>query len=177
MNGDNQLDDLGRELRERMEAELRLEAELLERDAALVDQRRRRMADLALELASRGDIVTAIAGEKSLRGRLVYARGDIATLESGAGPTDLHLAAGVVLRIDERRAAGGVAPRSGPDSLRARLLEYQMDDRPIEVWIPGHGIEVAGRIAAVGKDHVVVADRDQAEWVAPVAAIAWVRPL
>ena len=176
MGGDDQLDDLGRELRERVEAEMRLEAEMLEHDSALVEQRRRTTADLALELVSRGDTVTAIAGEKALRGRLVYARGTIASIDTGSGPADSHLAAGVVLRIDERHLAGGVSPRSGSDSLRARLLEYEMDGRPIEIWIPAHGIEVAGAIGAVGRDHLVLIDPDGSEWVAQLNDIAWVKP-
>jgi hypothetical protein len=177
MQGDDQLDDLGRELRERVGEEMRLEAEMLEHDAALVEQRRRRIADLALELVSRGDTVTAIAGDKSLRGRLVYARGDLATLETGAGSFDLHLAAGVILRIDERRAEGGVTPRSGSDSLRARLLAYEIEDRAVEVWIPPHHVEFGGRIGAVGQDHLIIVDRDGTEWVAQLADVAWVRPL
>ena len=177
MGGDDQLDDLGRELRERVEAEMRLEAEMLEHDSALVERRRRSLADLAIELVSRGDTVTAIAGDKALRGRLSYARGDIASMDTGSGTVDLHLAAGVVLRLDERRTEGGTAPRPGSDTLRARLLEYEMDGRSIEVWMPAHGVDVSGSIGAVGKDHLVVIDRDGAEWMAPLTTIAWVRPL
>lgn len=176
MGGDDQLDDLGRELRERVEAEMRLEAEMIEHDSALVERRRRVMADLAIELVSRGDTVTAIAGEKVLRGRLVYARGDIASLDTGSGTADLHLAAGVALRIDERRTEGGTTPRSGSDTLRARLLEYEMDARRIEIWLPAHHMEVSGGIGAVGKDHLVVIDQDGSEWVAQLTDIAWVKP-
>ena len=176
MGGDDQLDDLGRELRERVEAEMRLEAEILEHDSALVERRRRTMADLAIELVSRGDAVTAIAGDKVLRGRLTYARGTIASMDTGSGTADLHLAAGVVLRIDERRTEGGTAPRAGSDTLRARLLEYDLDDRRIEIWVPAHGTEVAGAIGAVGKDHLVLIDRNGSEWVARLADIAWVKP-
>ena len=49
MDGDDSLDDLGREQRERMGNELRLEAEMVEKDAASVEQRRRTLADLAIE--------------------------------------------------------------------------------------------------------------------------------
>ena len=177
MNGDDELDDLSRELRERVEAEMRLEAEMLEQDTALLERRRRTMADRAVELMSRGDAVTAIAGDRSLRGRLTYARGDIASIETTSGPADLHLAGGVALRIDERQTRGGTAPRSGSSTLRARLLEYEVDDRKIEIWVPAHRLEVNGVIAAVGKDHLAVTDRDGAEWVVRLAEIAWVRPL
>ena len=120
------LDDLGRELRERVGNEMRLEAEMLEQDAASVELRRRRLADIAIELLSRGDTVTVIAGQRSIRGRLSYARGEIATMETSTGPIDVHLSAGVVLRVDERSAEGGVTPRSGSDTLRARLLEQEL---------------------------------------------------
>ncbi len=176
MHHDDELDDLGRELRERMGEEMRLEAEMLERDSALVERRRRRLADLAIELVSRGDTVSAIAGDKTLRGRLIYARGEIASIVTGSGTADLHLAAGVVLRIDERRSEGGTAPRSGSDTLRARLLEYEMAEQRIEIWVPAHRVEVAGVIAAVGKDHLVVTDQNGTEWVTQLADIAWVKP-
>lgn len=175
MSGDDGLDDLERELRERMGEELRLEAETIEHDAALVEVRRRRLADVALELMSRGDLVTAIAGERSLTGRLVYARGDIAVIEMKSGTADLHLTAGIALRVDERSTEGGTAPRPGSDTLRARLLEYEMDDRAIEIWVPDHRLDVAGRIDAVGRDHLVVSDHDQTEWVVQLSEVAWVR--
>ena len=177
MGGDDQLDDLGRELRERVGADMRLEAEMLEYDAALVEKRRRSMADLAIEYVSRGDDVTALAGAKSIRGRLIYARGTLATIQTGTGTADLHLVPGLALRIDERATEGGITPRTGADSLRARLLEYNLREQPIELWAPTHHIEVSGRIEAVGKDHLILADGDGTEWVAQLADIAWVRPV
>jgi hypothetical protein len=177
MDGGDSLDDLGRELRERVGHELRLEAEMIEQDAASVEFRRRRMADLAVELLSRGDTVTVIAGERSLRGRLSYARGDIASLETGHGPVDVHLSAGVALRIDERTSEGGTAPRSGSDTLRARLLEHELAGTNVEAWAPSHGINVGGSIAAVGKDHVILRDVDATEWVLLLQDIAWIRLL
>lgn len=177
MDGGDSLDDLGRELRHRIGHEMRLEAEMAEQDAATFEQRGRRMADLAIELLSRGDTVTAIAGERSLRGRLSHARGDIASLETPTGRVDLHLTAGVALRIDERTTSGGTAPRSGSATLRARLLEYELSGTAIEVWVPAHRVEVSGDIAAVGKDHVILTGRQESEWVLLLADIAWVRSL
>lgn len=168
------LDDLGRELRERVGNEMRLEAEMIEQDAATVELRRRRLADLATELMSRGDIVTVIAGDRSLRGRLTFARGEIASVEAAVGRVDIHLPAGVVLRVDERSTAGGVTSRNGSDTLRARLLELELSGTDIEVWVPTHGIDVSGGIVAVGKDHVLIRDRDGSEWALLLSDIAWV---
>ncbi len=169
------LDDLGRELRERVGHEMRLEAEMAEQDAAAVELRRRRMADLAIELLSRGDTVTFIAGDRTIRGRLSYARGDIASVEAAVGRVDVHLPSGVILRVDERSTEGGTTPRAGSDTLRARLLEHELAGIDIEVWAPSHGIEVSGSIVAVGKDHLVVRDADDAEWALLFGDIAWVR--
>ena len=169
------LDDLGRELRERVGNEMRQEAELIEQDAATVELRRRRLTDVAIELVSRGDIVTVIAGDRSLRGPLTYARGDIASLDTAVGRVDIHLPAGVALRIDERSTAGGTTPRKGSDTLRARLLELELGGTDIEAWVPSHGIEVRGAIVAVGKDHVLIRDRDDSEWALLLYDIAWVR--
>jgi len=174
---DESLDDLGRELRERVGNEMRQEAELLEQDAATVELRRRRIADVAIELVSRGDIVTVMAGDRSLRGRLTYARGEIASVEAAVGRVDVHLLAGVVLRVDERSTTGGVTPRQGSDSLRARLLELELGGTSIEVWVPVHGIDVSGSIVAVGKDHVIVRDQDGAEWIVLFGDIAWIRAI
>ena len=169
------LDDLGRELRERVGNEMRQEAELIEKDAATVELRRRRLADIAIELVSRGDIVTVMAGDRSLRGRLIYARGEIASLQAAVGRVDIHLPAGVVLRVDERSTEGGMAPRKGSDTLRARLLELELSNSSIEAWVPTHGFDVRGAIVAVGKDHVIVRDADDAEWILLLLDIAWIR--
>ena len=171
------LDHLARELRERVGGEIRQEAEMLEHDAAMVELRRRRLADVAIELLSRGDTVTAIAGDRSIRGPLSYARGDIASIETGAGRVDVHLAAGVVLRVEERATQGGTAPISGSDTLRARLLEHDLAGNAIALWAPTHRIEVSGSIVAVGKDHVIVRGRDGSEWAFLLSDIAWVRGL
>lgn len=154
---------------------MRLEAEMVEQDAASLELRRRRMADLAIEILSRGDIVTVMAGDRSIRGPLSYARGEIATVETAAGRFDVHLSAGIALRVDERSTAGGTTPRSGADTLRARLFEHEMSGRGIELWAPAHGIEVTGSISAVGKDHVIVRDRDDGEWILLFSDIAWIR--
>lgn len=171
------LDDLARELRERVGSEMRQEAEMLEQDAATVELRRRRLADVAIEILSRGDTVTAIAGDRSIRGPLSYARGDIASITTSTGRVDVHLAAGVVLRVDERTTEGGVAPRSGSDTLRARLLEHELAGIDVEVWAPAHTVDVSGSIVAVGKDHVILRDHDHSEWVLALDDLAWVRGL
>jgi hypothetical protein len=169
------LDDLGRELRERVGSEIRQEAEMVEQDAATAELRRRRFTDVAVEFLSRGDTVTVIAGERSIRGRLSYARGDLASVETAAGRFDVHLATGVVLRVDARSTEGGVPARSGSDTLRARLLEHELAGADIEVWAPAHTIDVGGSIVAVGKDHLIVRDHDGSEWALSLSDIAWVR--
>jgi hypothetical protein len=167
------LDDLGRELRERVGHEMRMEAEEAEQDAAAFELRRRRLADVAVELLSRGDTVTVLAGDRTIRGRLSYARGEIASVETAAGRVEVNLVSGVVLRIDERAAAGGTAPRPGSDNLRARLLEHELSGDSIEAWLPSAGLEVSGTIAAVGLDHVIL--RDGGEWVLQLSDIAWIQ--
>ncbi|MBT8203589.1 MAG: hypothetical protein HKN74_12855 [Acidimicrobiia bacterium] len=170
------LDELGRELRERMGDELRAEAELVEQDAATVELRRRTVADVALELVSRGDTVSVIAGEKVLRGTLVYARGELARIHTASGRADINLASPVVLRVDARSRDGGTAARPGADTLRARLLEYDMEDVAIELWAPTPATTVSGSISAVGRDHVVLEDHDGADWIVRLVDIAWIVP-
>ena len=173
--GDDPLDELGRELRERMGSEMRMEAELSEQDAAVVELRRRTLSEVAGELASRGDTVSVFAGDRSVRGVITYARGDLATLETTHGDLDVHLTSGVAMRVDVRSTAGGTAPRSGSDTLRARLLEYELAGSQIEMWIPRHGLEIAGVLSVVGKDHATVIDQADQEWTVSLSDIAWVR--
>lgn len=177
MDGGDSLDDLGRELRERVGAEMRLDAEMLERDGMSVELRRRSMGDVAVEMLSRGDTVTVIAGSKSIRGRLSFARGRLASLATAGGTVDVNLRSGVALRVDERATEGGVSPAPGSGTLRARLLEYDLANVDIGLWAPAHEVEVAGAITAVGKDHVIVVDDDNTEWAVMLKDIAWVRPL
>ncbi len=175
MDGDGTLDDLGRELRERIGNEMRLEAEMLEQDAASVELRRREIGDVAVELMSRGDVVTAIAGERQIQGRFEFARGEIASLRTSVGLVDVHLTPGVVLRVDERTSQGGQAPRSGSETMRARMLEHELSSRRVTLWAPATATEVTGAVAAVGKDHVIVSDVDDADWVFRLEDVAWVQ--
>ncbi len=175
MDRDGTLDDLGRELRRRVGNEMRLEAEMLEQDAASVELRRREIGDVAVELMSRGDLVTVIAGEKQIKGQIEFARGEVASLRTSNGLVDVHLTPGVVLRVDERSSAGGKPPRSGSETMRARMLEHELNSRRVTLWAPAHATEVSGHIAAVGKDHLIVLDADQAEWVFRLEDVAWAR--
>jgi hypothetical protein len=176
MEQDGSLDDLGRELRERVEHEIRHEAEMLERDSVSFELRRRRIGDLAIELLSRGDIVTIIAGSKSIKGRLSFARGRLASLETVAGRVDVNLRS-VALRVEERATEGGVGPRPGAGTLRACLLEYDMEGTSIEIWAPSHDLTAAGPIVAVGRDHVILAEAGDTELAVMLKDIAWVRAL
>lgn len=170
---DGTFDDLGRELRERVGNDMRLEAELLEQDAAAVERHRRVIGDVAVELMSRGDLVTVIAGGRQIKGRIEFARGEVATLRTSHGLADVHLTPGVVLRVDERSTAGGKSPRSGSDTMRARMLEHELASDRVTVWAPALVTEVSGQIAAVGKDHIVVSDVDGVEWVFRLEDVAW----
>lgn len=173
MDGEGSLDDLGRELRRRVGEEMRLEAEMLEQDAASVELRRREIGDVAVELMSRGDLVTVIAGEKQIKGCIEFARGEVASLRTTSGLVDVHLTPGVVLRVDERSNSGGRPPHSGSETMRARMLEHELSSRRVTVWSPAVAMEVTGQIAAVGKDHVIVSDIDEARWVFRLEDVAW----
>ena len=177
MDGGDSLDDLGRELRERVGHEMRQEAEMLERDGVSVELRSRRMGDLAIELLSRGDTVTITAGSKSIRGRLSFARGRLASLDTAGGRVDVNLRSGVAVRVEARATEGGVGPRPGSGTLRALLLEYDMAGTGIEIWAPSHDLEASGPITAVGRDHVILADTDGTELAVMLRDIAWVKAL
>ncbi|MGI9648013.1 MAG: hypothetical protein ACR2OI_05795, partial [Acidimicrobiia bacterium] len=106
-----------------------------------------------------------------------FARGRLASLETAGGRVDVNLRSGVAVRVEARATEGGRTPRPGSGTLRARLLEYEMEGSSIEIWAPAHDLEASGPIAAVGRDHLILADSDGSELAIMFKDIAWVRAL
>jgi len=156
-------------------AATRLEAEDAGRDAALLQMRRRELADVASELMGRGDTTSVAAGDRSFTGTVIHAVGDLMTLETTDAFVDFNLDAGPVISVVERARAGGRSPRSGPDSFAARLMELESGQDAVEVGLLGQiRPSLSGHLRVTARDHVVFVDRGEREWFVPLGRIAYV---
>ena len=171
---DDPLRRLGRELRGRVDDELRAEAEERERIAATAARRRRTLTDVAAELCARGDRVRVTVADHTFLGTISRAAGDLVTVRLVSGEqVDCHLGVPVVLEVVERVRQGGRPPGDGVASFRARCFELELDGTPVVVGTTAFG-ERHGRIGAVAVDHLVVSEDETTAYV-PLAAVAYVR--
>lgn len=167
-------EELDRELREAVSGEFRRTAEEDEYAARKAALRSRDLPQVAYELLSRGDAVRVIAGATSVRGVISHAHGTLATLTGADGAeTHVNLAGPVVLEVVARSQSGGRTREPyGPESFLARLREIELNQAEIEVITAGEH-RPAGRIEAVGTDHLMLAG--EVPQFVPLAWIAAVR--
>ena len=156
-------------------AELRLEAEEAERDAAVLAAMRRSLAEVAAELMAHGDTVALDTGERIFVGRIVGVGSDFVSLDTGTWQVDVAIPRLLRLRVLERPRSGGVRLPGSAASLRARLLELHLAGVPVEIGVTGTDEPVTGPIGLVGADHVAVGDERGPEWFVPLAALSFLR--
>jgi hypothetical protein len=158
---------------QRFRDELRAEAEAYEQLAATDLLRGRALADVALELLHRGDVVAAAVGSRTFTGEVTYAAGDLLCVRTVSIDVDLALSGPLALHVVESAPSGGRPRGRGPSSFRARLAEHEQAGTTLEVGCPALGVELRGRLAAVAEDHVVV-DADGRRWYLGLVAVAYV---
>ena len=146
-------EELGSELRRRMGAEIRDEAEEIEHLADLQRRRRSSLTDVAMAAMHRGDSVTIAIGERSWKGTLRAVGEDYLRLE-----TDLVVvecpSLGVVVTT-ERSRTGGHSGKPASPTWRARLAEVAADEKTVRIVVAGSE-DVMGRIEVVATDHLEV---------------------
>lgn len=152
----------------------RLEAEEDERQAALLAARSRRMADVAFEAMSRGDQIAAGVGDRMFTGQVVYAVGDLMTLEAAGATVDFNLDGPLRLRVIHSARSGGGTRRDGPGSFRGRLLELETERGDVEVGSPVLPDGLRARLQVAAQDHLVLRDATGAEWFVPLSWIGYV---
>jgi hypothetical protein len=177
LSGDSQLESAAGAARE----ERRVEEEEYAREAARQWARHRDLLDVARELQHRGDTVAIDVGETSFRGVVAAVGRDYVQLATPAGRVDVPVvtAAGalpLLIRVVERARRGGRRAEPGAQTFRARLLEYDADEVDALVGSAVSRDDLRGRLT-VGRDHVVLRDRDSGETYVPLGSIAWVRAL
>lgn len=155
-------------------AELRAEAEEYEALAAKDLARSRTLRDVALSWCHRGDTVEAVSASGRFVGRVVYAAGDLATMETATHVVDLWLRAPLAMRVVERARSGGRGTGRGASSFKARLAEHEASGVPVVVGTRVPPGELHGVLSAIAVDHLVLADQGAVRHVA-LAAVDLVR--
>ena len=100
---------------------------------------------------------------------------DLVALDAAEGRVDVRVDdhTQLVARVLEHPHTGGTRGESAT-TFRARLLELEMNELYVEVGADVAGEVVRGQLT-VGRDHVIVHEKEQIDTVIALAAVAWVR--
>jgi hypothetical protein len=146
-------EELGSELRRRMGAEIREEAEEIEHLADLQRRRRSSLIDVAHAAMHRGDSVTIDIGERSWKGTLRAVGEDYLQLTTSQIVIECPSAA--VVLTSERSRVGGHSGKPASATWRARLAEIAADEKTVQIVVRDSE-DVVGRIEVVATDHLEV---------------------
>jgi hypothetical protein len=166
---DDPLEGLARELRESVGAEFRAEAEMVEFETEIGRLRRRSLHDVAREAANRGDRVSVVTAGRTVTGLVAHVGKDYLSLETPTEYLDARLDR--VALLVSPNTSGGIDPRGGSITFKARLSEFEQTGEQVEVVASQINTSVLGRVAVVATDHVIVQDADGATNVLPLDTI------
>ena len=166
------LEELARELRQTVGAELRAEAEITEQETHVGRLRKLGMADVARAAMHRGDLVSLITATRTITGVPVYVGKDYLVCQTPTEIVDAPFER-VVIRV-ERRPAGGHTTRGGSITFKARLSELEQTGETVVLTTADAGVDVRGRIAIVAADHCIIEDPDGPRLHVPISQIALV---
>lgn len=165
---DGELEEIGRELRERVGGEFRLAAEEDEYWAMKQARRAGNLREVAYDVMSRGDLIEVQAGHSRFLGHIRHTKNDLATLH-GLVNVDVNLDAPIVIQVIEPNATAGIsASPAGPGSLAARLAELEQSGELCEFITATPRVEVLGRVRIRARDHITIESPDGREWVIPI---------
>lgn len=169
MDEDKQPDPrLAAELRQTAGAEWTAEAAEDERLTELGRRRRLNLADIAKEMANRGERVSVEYGGHSFSGVVVGAGDDFVTIEGS----------GQIAEVRLERSRWSILKADGPSvravttvaSFRAALHEHAAGQTTIRLTLD-QGDLVIGKIEVVGADHVEIADVDERRLFVPLEIV------
>lgn len=163
--------------------ERRAEEEEYTRAAARQWARHRDLIDVARELQHRGDTVSVRVGEIVFVGMIDAVGRDYVQVRTDGGRVDIPLMrlgresepVPLLIRVVQRARAGGRRAEPAAPTFRARLIEYDGEDVDTVIGSDVLREELRGRVV-VGRDHVIVNDRDGGETYLPLSCVAWARP-
>lgn len=152
----------------------RTDAEESEFDAAKLAARTRDLGDVAFESMTGGDLVMVRSYDRSYAGSVRHAHGDLASIQIAGGSVDANLAGPLHLVVRHYAYSDGVDRTPGPRTFKARLSEFELTGETVEIVAPAAGASLQGHIAAVARDHVMLATDDGLTAFIPLAEIAFV---
>lgn len=166
-------DDLARELRQTVGAELRAEAEISERETEIMRRRHRTLSELVREAAARGDRVSVVSATRTVTGDVAHVGRDYLTLTSDTEVVDARLEAVLIAPHPSRQ--GGSRTSGGSITFKARLSEYEQTREPVTIVTSRGGTSteagIDGVLEVVAEDHVILSDRDGTSLAVPLGAI------
>jgi hypothetical protein len=150
-------EDLGSELRRRVGAELRGEAEEIERLSDLQRRRKDTLREVAQAAMHRGDSVTIAIGERTWKGTLRAVGDDYLQIESQQSVVECPLSAAVI--SVERSRSGGRKGKPASATWKARLAELAAEQTRVQILIRGSE-ELAGLIKVTAADHLELSSEE-----------------
>lgn len=166
---DDPIESLARELREGVGAEFRAEAEMVEIETEIGRLRRRTLPAVAREAANRGDRVSLVTVGRTITGLIAHVGRDYVSIETPTELADARLDR--VALVVTPSASGGIDPRSGSITFKARLAEFEQSGDEVELVATALAVSVRGRVTVVAEDHVVVRDLDGVTNVFPLDTV------
>lgn len=163
------LEELARDLRQTVGAELRAESEIAEQETHIGRLRRRGLADVVAEAMHRGDLVSLITGVRIITGTAAFAGSDylvcVTPTEIVDAPFDR-----VLIRVD-RRPHGGHTTTGGAKTFKARLAELEHTGETVTLVLADSRLDLDGRITVAASDHCVVEEVDGSQTYVPIGQI------
>ena len=170
-----EFEELAGELRRRVEAEFRSEAEEVEHLAQLQRKRKAVLRDVARTAMHQGQRVTLSSAGDEWSGELLAVGADYLTLQTRAVLLDARLDS-VALRLAPARE-GGHTGQPGSDTFKARLTEFEMTGEELRVRCRVPVIELTGVIDVVAADHVEMRCPDERCYLPLDGVFMVIRPL
>ena len=147
-----EFDDLASELRRRVAAEFRSEAEEVERLVQLQRRRRAILREVATTAMHQGHRVTVHCFESEWSGELLAVGSDYLSLLTNSHFLEARLDAIAIGFTPARQ--GGRTGRPASETFRARLAEFEVTGEELTLRCNSPLLEVRGVIGVVATDHV-----------------------
>jgi hypothetical protein len=150
------LEELARELRQTVGAELRAEAEITEHETHIGRLRRLGLSDITRAAMHRGDLVSLITATRTITGVPVFTGKDYLVCQTKTEIVDAPFER-VLIRV-ERQPLGGHTTSGGAITFKARLSELEHTGEIVTIVTADAGMDIVGRFAVVATDHCIVED-------------------
>jgi hypothetical protein len=149
-----EFDELAEELRRRVAAEFRNEAQEVERLVHLQRRRNAHLRDVATAAMHQGQGVTVQVLGDEWSGEVLSVGTDYLSLKTATQLLDARLDSIAIWLIPARQ--GGSVGKPASDTFKARLTEFEMSEELVTLRSRIPVIEVTGVIEVVATDHIEV---------------------